>query len=260
MGKKTPVMNEAQGKLRAMSLESFAKMTDENILRSGLINTAFSREVSPMLVRRMESGANFSLETEVHFQDEHVANFQKKFAEQKSTLEIRRWKEKLAEEDFKQEEAEFLTAKKKYEEAKARLDSAKNATSHTQKVVADCEAVYQKELERRQNMSKVVLLHASVTLAQLEQFDYYKFVVTHVDGPVLKRLGIADVVFDEEEAKLIEIEAEDQSLYADTTQMMLRSRLAYVRMVAWHMLNDIPYELAYADKVIDIILKHNGII
>ncbi|MBR1540569.1 MAG: hypothetical protein IJ629_05355 [Clostridia bacterium] len=140
--------------------------------------------------------------------------------------------------------------------------SRKTATElDVQNAVADCEAIHRRKLERRQRMDKIVLVHVSATLVQLKKYGEYKMVVSYVDEPMMKILGIVDEVFDEERSKLVDINSDYPKMYGSTTtQLELRSRLAYVRMVAWYMLNDIPYELAYADKMIDELMRYNGII
>ena len=261
MSRKTATELDAQNKLRAMSLESFSKMVDGNDLRSGIINTAFSRAQSPLLIRRLEGfNGKFNLETEKGFQDRYVGQFASKLSEQNQTLKASQQKEQVAQEELNQAEADYQQAKVRLDNARARLNSAKKATNHAQDAVADCEAIHQRELERRQRMDKIVLVHVSATLVQLEKYGEYKMVVSYVDEPMMKILGIVDEVFDEERSKLVDIDSDYPEMYGSTTQLELRSRLAYVRMVAWYMLNDIPYELAYADKMIDELMRYNGII
>lgn len=258
MSKKTEDI--ARMKLRSMSLGSFAEMVEESPLKSGLVNTAFDKEMSPLLIRRIMERMNFSNENERKFQDEYIEVLKRTVAKAQEVVSQSEESENQVRKQFEKTEEEFLKARTAYEQAQRKLESAKKALAYASNTLLEEKECLQQEVDRRKRMDKVVLMHISATLVHLERFGECRIAVSYADEPEMKKLGIVDEIFDEEQAKLVNIETNHHSLYGETTQADIRSRIAYVRMVAWYMLNDIPYELAYADKVIDNVLKDNGLI
>lgn len=251
------VETATQGKLRAMNLESFAKFADGSDTFSNMVDIAFDRKKIPLLNRRIACNANFSNDVERHFQIAYVEELvDKTIDELKFSAEQKKQEEVRAQVEVDRAKEKLDSARKAFEKAKAKLESAKKATAYAEEAVAKTEAVYHHEMERLENMDKIILLHPSAVLSQLERYGDYRIIVSYVDEPVFKRLGLVDEIFDKEKASEIGVEVDNLGIPEEE----ISSKIAYAQMVAWYWLKDIPCELVYADQTIAKILRHNGLI
>lgn len=264
---KNKVEKISRDNLRALSLEEFIKVARGSLLIKYMVKSALDEKTSPHLIKRIISVNNFSNDAERKFQEEYVGLIEKNIAEIQEALTQSVSKEEAVQSLVDDVEAEFNRAREAYEEArekldkaKAKLESAKKATRHAKKAVLECEVSYQEALDRKEKLTISALMHPSATMAQLEEHRDYKIVASYTDAPELQKLGIVDEVFKKEQARLIEVESDYPGFYENTIQSDIKSKIAYVRMVAWYMLNDIPYVTVYADKLIDELLKYNGLI
>ena len=248
-------MAEFVSQLRSMSLGYFSGMLEEKGRRSDFANTTFGKD-NPYLVRRITACANFANEKEITCQKEYISLIGKE-------LSRLRWDvcscttnktERTAELQEVKEALEI--AQMNYRVAKGKLEAAEKALSHAQDTESECQTKMEEAQKRIEDLGTPVLMHITTTMSQLEKYQDRRIVVTSVDFPSVKNVGVVDEVFYIINAsEIVLTEIENMIPYDDYSETQFMSAIAYVMMVAYYYLNDIHYDLAYADKVIDEMLK-----